>query len=173
MCVWSRMRPRMGFALVRIPLHAGVRTHCSEWLALMGSRRSWASLHQHNQLNKFRSEATPPPDLRRVFASGCYRCRRLDCSEGWSGNHRSVRPGIRCELRAFAASSKRSLVRGGTVPGRRSHCPAGQRHARCLERTFLVLRFGPRLNCEFGTVETKTSEEAQKREKKKNQQNRL
>ena len=135
--LWSRMRPRMGFALVRTSLHAGVRTllqrmssHC------VGSRRSWASLHQHSQLTYIRSEASPPPDLREVFASGCYRCRRLDCSEGWSGNHRSVRPGIRCELGAFATSSGRSLVRGGTVPGRRRHCTADQRHARCLKRIY-------------------------------------
>ena len=44
---WGTMRPRMGFAPVRIKLCAGVRTHAANELAWMGSRRSQASLHQH------------------------------------------------------------------------------------------------------------------------------
>ncbi len=83
--LWSRMRPRMGFALVRIPRHAGVRTRFSELGSHgVGSRRSYASLHRHNSLI-WRSEPREPtpPDVRWwQTISGCHRCGRLSRLEG-------------------------------------------------------------------------------------------
>ena len=46
---WSRMRPRMGFALVRISHHTGVSTHRSANEARLerGAADCGHSLHQH------------------------------------------------------------------------------------------------------------------------------
>jgi len=100
--VWGRMRPRMGFALVRIALRAGVRTLFGECGSLgVGSRRSRASLHQHSA-DLGESERTG--DARPTCGGSWVRCAigavgscrgglgpGAGCVRVWR-NHRSIRP---------------------------------------------------------------------------------
>ena len=81
---WGTMRPRMGFAPVRIAALRRRQDPCTaNELAWMGSRRSQASLHQH--VNELCSQTIPPIARLAWVGSPCYRCAwlvRIECMRG-------------------------------------------------------------------------------------------
>ena len=105
----------------------------------VGSRRPWASLHQHISDQRLSGRCSP---LNRPTCGGDWlRCaidaigslyalqHTLETESCVWDSHRSIRP----ESKRWVAVMATPLVRGA-APGKRSRCTADQRHARCLRR---------------------------------------